>query len=48
LIVTGTPQAGAGVNASLLGTITRQDGTMQATYNGWPLYTYSIDLKKKN
>jgi predicted lipoprotein with Yx(FWY)xxD motif len=41
--VTGTPQAGNGVDASLLGTITRDDGTMQATYNGWPLYTYTGD-----
>jgi predicted lipoprotein with Yx(FWY)xxD motif len=27
----------------MLGTITRDDGTMQATYNGWPLYYYSGD-----
>ena len=43
VIVTGTPTAGTGVDASLLGTITRDDGTMQATYNGWPLYYYSGD-----
>jgi predicted lipoprotein with Yx(FWY)xxD motif len=42
--VTGMPQAGNGVNASLLGTITREDGTLQAAYNGWPLYTYTGDM----
>jgi predicted lipoprotein with Yx(FWY)xxD motif len=41
--VTGAPQAGNGVDASLLGTLTREDGTLQATYNGWPLYTYTGD-----
>ena len=43
VIVTGTPTAGEGVNVTLLGTITREDGTMQATYNGWPLYYFSGD-----
>jgi predicted lipoprotein with Yx(FWY)xxD motif len=44
VIVTGMPQAGEGVDTSLLGTITREDGTMQATYNGWPLYYFAGDL----
>ena len=48
LIVTGTPQAGQGVDASLLGTITRQDGTLQATYHGWPLYFYVGDTGPGN
>jgi predicted lipoprotein with Yx(FWY)xxD motif len=43
LIVTGTPDAGEGVDASLLETVTRDDGSIQATYNGWPLHYYIMD-----
>jgi predicted lipoprotein with Yx(FWY)xxD motif len=39
----GEPVAGAGAIQKLLGTITRDDGTMQVTYNGWPLYYFSGD-----
>jgi predicted lipoprotein with Yx(FWY)xxD motif len=48
VIVTGTPQAGNGVNASLLGAIPQDGGTLQATYNGWPLYTYTGDAAPGN
>jgi predicted lipoprotein with Yx(FWY)xxD motif len=36
---------GAGVNASLIGTATRTDGSVQATYNGMPLYYYAPDTQ---
>ena len=40
--VTGPLTAGSGVTGTL-GTITRSDGTKQATYLGHPLYTYIGD-----
>lgn len=43
LLTKGKVQAGAGISASLLGTIKRGNGDMQVTYNGHPLYTFSGD-----
>ena len=37
--------AGDGVDVSLLGTATRDDGSEQVTYNGWPLYYYVDDAE---
>ena len=36
--------AGEGVDVTLLGTITRDDGSTQVTYNGWPLYYFHEDV----
>ena len=35
--------AGDGLDGSLLDTVARDDGSQQATYNGWPLYYYASD-----
>lgn len=39
----GKPTAGSGADASLIGTLERDDGTIQATYGGHPLYYYEDD-----
>jgi len=43
--LSGKPTMGAGVDDSKLGSFTRADGSVQATYNGWPLYYFAKDTK---
>jgi predicted lipoprotein with Yx(FWY)xxD motif len=43
LTVQGSPSAGDGVEASLLATTDRKDGSAQVTYKGKPLYHFSGD-----
>ncbi len=45
LTTEGTPRAQGGAIASKLGTTERSDGTMQVTYAGHPVYTYTADTK---
>ena len=39
----GAAQAGGSIDAALLGTSPRTDGSVQVTYNGWPLYYFAND-----
>lgn len=45
VLTKGSPSAGAGVNAALLGTTSRSDGTVEVTYGGHPLYYFVTDKK---
>lgn len=44
-VVDAIPIGDAKVDGSLLGTVERDDGMLQATYNGWPLYYYFEDAE---
>jgi len=43
MLARSKPTAGAGVQAALLGTTKRSNGSRQVTYNKHPLYTYVLD-----
>jgi predicted lipoprotein with Yx(FWY)xxD motif len=43
LLASGSPSAGTGLAAAMLGTSKRTDGSTQVTFDGHPLYTYSGD-----
>ncbi len=45
LLTSDKPTLGAGLDAALVGTTQRKDGSTQITYNGWPLYYYQADQK---
>ncbi len=41
ILTKGPPQASGGARQELLGTTRRKDGSMQVTYDGHPLYSYT-------
>jgi predicted lipoprotein with Yx(FWY)xxD motif len=47
LLTRAGPLAGPGVDAKLLGTTKRTNGSLQVTYNGHPLYYYYEDTRSK-
>jgi predicted lipoprotein with Yx(FWY)xxD motif len=44
LLKSGAVRVGPGVDPSLVGTLTRPDGSTQLSYGGHPLYTYNMDV----
>jgi predicted lipoprotein with Yx(FWY)xxD motif len=45
LLIDGAVRVGRGVNGSLVGRVTRPDGSTQLSYGGHPLYSYIRDVK---
>ena len=43
LLTVGDPTADEGIADERLSSVTRDDGSVQVTYNGWPLYYYAPD-----
>ena len=43
LLTIGQPTLGNNVSTAAISTTLRKDGTVQVTYNGWPLYYFSKD-----
>ncbi|MEU0083424.1 SCO0930 family lipoprotein [Streptomyces sp. NPDC006274] len=45
VVAAGGASAAPGVDPSLIGEVTRADGTKQLTIDGWPMYRYAKDTK---
>ncbi len=45
LLKTAAVTVGRGLDATLVGTLQRPDGSTQLSYGGHPLYTYNLDVK---
>jgi predicted lipoprotein with Yx(FWY)xxD motif len=43
LVAEGEPTLGEGLDDSMVGSVERTDGSMQVTYNNWPLYLWQND-----
>lgn len=43
VLTEAAPRALAGAHEMLVGTVARDDGATQVTYNGWPLYFYAAE-----